>query len=167
MYQELDEYLESQGWQVKVAAQFLIKDIQVDKTELQPDLKCEISDHPSKEWLGLQSDHRLEDLMNRYPARYGLLKSGPTVLAVGRIATLGTWSMATRLFVEPSQRGKGLAKYLMNKLMVAANSDGATKIGLQVDAENAAALALYKSMGFRTHHSYTHRVLTKSVVECC
>jgi len=165
IYQELDEYLESQGWQVKVAAQFLIKDIQIDEAELQSDFNCEISDFPSKEWLDLQSDHRLEDLMKRYPARYGVLKSGLTVIAVGRIATLGTWSMATRLFVEPSQRGKGTAKILMNKLMASAKNDGATKVGLQVDVENAAALALYKSMGFRAHHSYVYRVLPKSSIK--
>jgi ribosomal protein S18 acetylase RimI-like enzyme len=72
---------------------------------------------------------------------------------------LGTWSIATRLFVDPSQRGKGVAKYLMNELMEVAKTDGATKVGLQVDVENSAALALYKSMGFRAHHSYIYRVL--------
>lgn len=47
----------------------------------------------------------------------------------------------------------------MNTLMNAAKEDGATKIGLQVDSENGAGLALYKSMGFRFHHSYNYRVL--------
>jgi ribosomal protein S18 acetylase RimI-like enzyme len=67
--------------------------------------------------------------------------------------------MATRLFVDPSHRGKGLAKQLMLRLIGAAKADGATKIGLQVDLENAAALALYDSMGFRFHHKYVYRVL--------
>jgi ribosomal protein S18 acetylase RimI-like enzyme len=165
MYQELDEYLESQGWHIKVRAEFLIKDIEADKETIQTDLKYEILDFPSEEWLSLQSDHRLADLMMRYPARYGVLKSGSNVIAVGRIATLGTWSIATRLFVEPTQRNKGVAKLLMQKLMAAAKTDGATKIGLQVDVENAAALALYKSMGFRTHHSCTYRVLPKSSIK--
>jgi ribosomal protein S18 acetylase RimI-like enzyme len=43
--------------------------------------------------------------------------------------------------------------------MVAAREDGATKIGLQVDLENTAALALYDSMGFKAHHKYVYRVL--------
>jgi ribosomal protein S18 acetylase RimI-like enzyme len=47
----------------------------------------------------------------------------------------------------------------MHRLMVAAKEDGATKIGLQVDLENAAALALYDSLGFRSHHKYVCRVL--------
>jgi len=47
----------------------------------------------------------------------------------------------------------------MRALMAQARSEGATKIGLQVDVENGAALALYKSMGFRFHHSYNYRTL--------
>ena len=159
IYQELDEYLESQGWQIKVGAQFLIKDIDLIETEIFSQFNYKILDYPSEEWLGLQSDHRLENLMQRYPAKYGVIKSGESVKAVGRIATLGTWAMATRLFVDPSHRGKGLAQQLMLLLMVAAKEDGATKIALQVDLENAAALALYDSMGFRLHHKYVYRVL--------
>ena len=159
IYQVLDDYLESQGWQVKVGAQFLIKDIDLIEDENSSQNNIEILDHPSQAWLGLQSDHGLEKLMKRYPARYGVIKSGESVVAVGRIATLGTWAMATRLFVDPSHRGKGLAKQLMLHLMAAAKADGATKIGLQVDLENAAALALYDSMGFRSHHKYVYRVL--------
>lgn len=159
LYQELDEYLESQGWPIKVGAQFLIKDIGIEALGENSKFIFEVSDKPSPDWLSLQSDHRLENLMNRYPARYGLIKSGAKIIAVGRIATMGTWSIATRLFVDPSQRGKGVAKYLMNKLIEVAKTDGATKVGLQVDIENAAALALYKSMGFREHHSYRYRVM--------
>jgi len=159
IYQELDQYLESQGWQIKVGAQFLIKDIDLNQSDIASQNNFEILDYPSEEWLALQSDHRLEKLMKRYPARYGVIKFGESVIAVGRIATLGTWAIATRLFVDPAHRGKGIAKQLMLLLMAAAKEDGATKIGLQVDLENAAALALYDSMGFRSHHKYVCRVL--------
>jgi ribosomal protein S18 acetylase RimI-like enzyme len=99
--------------------------------------------------------------MKRYPARYGAIKIGEQIVAVGRIATSGTWSIVTRLFVEPSFRGKGIAKFLMNNLLAAANSDGATKVGLQVDDDNASAQALYESMGFRTHHKFVYRTMIK------
>jgi GNAT superfamily N-acetyltransferase len=159
LYQELDQYLESQGWKIKVGAHFLIKNIDLIETEMFSQFNYEILDHPSEGWLGLQSDHRLEKLMQRYPARYGVIKSAESVVAVGRIATVGSWAMASRLYVEPSHRRKGLAKQLMLLLMVAAREDGATKIGLQVDLDNLAALALYDSMGFRLHHKYVYRVL--------
>lgn len=63
--------------------------------------------------------------------------------------------------MAPAFRDKGLAKFLMNNLLAAANRDGATKVALQVDDENAAALALYESMGFRTHHKFVYRALEK------
>ena len=159
IYEELDNYLARTGWRIKVGADFLIRDI--GELDLANDtaLTVEILDHPSQQWLQVQSDQALDKLMRRYPARYGAIKSGGEIIAVGRIASSGTWSLATRLFVAPGHRGKGVAKILMNHLMAAASNDGATKIGLQVDVENGAGLALYQSMGFRLHHKYIYRVL--------
>jgi len=161
IYEELDQYLDRTGWSMKVAADFLIKDIGESEFAKHEEFTCEVSDSPSKPWLEVQSDQALENLMNRYPARYGAIKNGEQIVAVGRVATSGTWSIVTRLFVEPSYRGKGVAKFLMNNLLAAASIDGATKVGLQVDDENASALALYESMGFRTHHKFVYRSLMK------
>jgi ribosomal protein S18 acetylase RimI-like enzyme len=52
----------------------------------------------------------------------------------------------------------------MNNLLAAASDDGATKVALQVDNENGAALALYQSMGFRMHHKFVYRVLANRSV---
>ena len=161
IYEELDQYLDKTGWSMKFAADFMIRDIGKSEFTVNKDFTCELSDTPSKLWLEIQSDQPLENLMNRYPARYGAIKVGEKIVAVGRIATSGTWSIVTRLFVEPSFRGKGVAKFLMNNLLAAASSDGAAKVGLQVDDDNASALALYESMGFRTHHKFVYRTLIK------
>ena len=161
IYEELDQFLHKTGWSMKFAANFMVRDIGKSEFTDNKDFTCEILDFPSKHWLEIQSDQPLENLMNRYPARYGAVKFGEQIVAVGRIATSGTWSIVTRLFVEPSFRGKGVAKFLMNSLLAAASSDGATKVGLQVDDDNASALALYESMGFRTHHKFVYRTLIK------
>ena len=162
IFDELDRYLEQHGWNIKIDANFLIRDIGAIEVSSDPQFSIEILDHPSKGWLEINSDQSLEKIMRRYPARYGAVKIGEQVIAVGRIATLGSWSIVTRLFVNPSFRGKGVAKNLMNNLLSAAVSDGATKVALQVDNENGAALALYQSMGFTTHHKFVYRILAKN-----
>ena len=158
LYEELDNYLAGLGWEVKIGAEYLVNDIP-DNLDLESaDFQIVISTEPTLEWLEVQSDQPLDKLMRRYPAHYGAIKSGNELIAVGRIATSGTWSLATRLFVAPGCRGQGVAKILMNHLMAAASGDGARKIGLQVDIDNGAALALYQSMNFRSHHKYIYRV---------
>ena len=162
IFDELDKYLEQHGWNIKIDANFLIRDIGAIEVSSDPQFSIEILDYPSEEWLETNSDQPLEKIMRRYPARYGAIKIGEQIIAVGRIATLGSWSIVTRLFVNPSFRGKGVAKNLMNNLLSAAVSDGATKVALQVDNENGAALALYQSMGFTTHHKFVYRILAKN-----
>jgi ribosomal protein S18 acetylase RimI-like enzyme len=93
------------------------------------------------------------------------VKANGEIIAVGRIATADSWSILTRLFVDPAHRGKGVARILMANLLAAAKGDGATKVALQVDNENGAALALYQSMGFRTHHKFVYRVLANKSVK--
>ena len=162
IFDELDRFLEQHGWNIKIDANFLIRDIGPIEVSSDPQFSIEILDYPSEEWLETNSDQPLEKIMRRYPARYGAIKIGEQIIAVGRIATLGSWSIVTRLFVNPSFRGKGVAKNLMNNLLSAAVSDGATKVALQVENENGAALALYQSMGFTTHHKFVYRILAKN-----
>ena len=159
LYEELDNYLAGLGWKVKIGAEYLINDIP-DNLDLESvDFQIVITSEPTPEWLALQSDHQLERIMRNYPAHYAEIKFDNQTVAIGRIATFGKWSLATRVYVNPEFRGKGIGALLMRALMAAAKGDGATKIGLQVDSENGAGLALYKSMGFRFHHSYNYRVL--------
>ncbi len=160
LYEELDNYLAGLGWKVKIGAEYLINDIP-DNLDLESvDFQIVITSEPTPEWLALQSDHQLERIMRNYPAHYAEIKFDNQTVAIGRIATFGKWSLATRVFVNPEFRGKGIGALLMRALMAAAKGDGATKVGLQVDSENGAGLALYKSMGFRFHHFYNYRVLS-------
>ena len=165
IFDELDRYLEQVGWNIKVDANFLIRDIGTIELSSHPDYSIELLDKPSKLWLKMNSDLPHEKIMQRYPARYGAVKSDGQYIAVGRIATVDSWSIVTRLFVSPSFRGKGVAKNLMDNLLAAAKDDGATKVALQVDNENGAALALYQSMGFRMHHKFVYRVLPNNSVK--
>ncbi|MEY2709435.1 MAG: hypothetical protein RL031_308, partial [Actinomycetota bacterium] len=159
IYEELDNYLAGLGWKVKIGAEYLVNDIPEYLADESLDFKVAISSEPSPEWLAVQGDHQLERIMRNYPAQYAAVKNKGKLVGAGRIATFEKWSLATRVFVDPEFRGKGIGTLLMRALMAAARDEGATKVGLQVDSENGAGLALYKSMGFRFHHSYNYRVL--------
>ena len=159
IYDELDNYLAGLGWKVKFGAEYLVNDIPANLEVESSDFQIEIKSEPSPEWLAVQGDHQLERIMRNYPAQYAAVKNKGKLVGAGRIATFEKWSLATRVFVDPEFRGKGIGTLLMRALMAAARDEGATKVGLQVDSENGAGLALYKSMGFRFHHSYNYRVL--------
>ena len=159
IYDELDNYLAGLGWKVKIGADYLVNDIPENLEVESSDFQIEIKSEPSPEWLAVQGDHQLERIMRNYPAQYAAVKNKGKLVGAGRIATFEKWSLATRVFVDPEFRGKGIGTLLMRALMAAARDEGATKVGLQVDSENGAGLALYKSMGFRFHHSYNYRVL--------
>ena len=159
IYEELDNYLAGLGWKVKIGAEYLVNDIPENLEVESSDFQIEIKSEPSPEWLAVQGDHQLERIMRNYPAQYAAVKNKGELVGAGRIATFEKWSLATRVFVDPEFRGKGIGTLLMRALMAAARDEGATKVGLQVDSENGAGLALYKSMGFRFHHSYNYRVL--------
>jgi GNAT superfamily N-acetyltransferase len=159
IYDELDNYLAGLGWKVKFGAEYLVNDISANLEVETLDFQIEIKSEPSPEWLAVQGDHQLERIMRNYPAQYAAVKNKGKLVGAGRIATFEKWSLTTRVFVDPEFRGKGIGTLLMRALMAAARDEGATKVGLQVDSENGAGLALYKSMGFRFHHSYNYRVL--------
>lgn len=159
IYDELDNFLAGLGWKVKFGAEYLVNDIPANLEVESSDFQIEIKSEPSPEWLAVQGDHQLERIMRNYPAQYAAVKNKGKLVGVGRIATFEKWSLTTRVFVDPEFRGKGIGTLLMRTLMAAARDEGATKVGLQVDSENGAGLALYKSMGFRFHHYYNYRVL--------
>ena len=54
-----------------------------------------------------------------------------------------------RIAVEPSLRGRGFGRKLMEVLTETARKKGVEEITLEVRVSNATAVALYKSFGFR------------------
>ncbi|MGD9618821.1 MAG: GNAT family N-acetyltransferase [Mycolicibacterium sp.] len=84
-------------------------------------------------------------------------------LAVGRVAMTdspdGTrWAGLSAVHVREHARGRGLARTVCSGLLNWAREAGATRGYVQVLAANAAARALYESMGFGVHHRsrYVH-----------
>lgn len=156
-YAELDHLLADQGWQITVSVLVMVTDIkppiQLDETKG----TWEITDTPTDEWLSVQNDHGVEDIMKRAPGFYVGLRIDGNLVAIGRGANYKNWTTLTRLFVREDFRGRGFGHELVQRILQQANIQGATKALLQVSAENVVAIKLYKSMGFSEHHTYVYR----------
>jgi N-acetylglutamate synthase len=79
-----------------------------------------------------------------------------TAAAKGRVSCHGDWAGITDVWVSPEHRRQGLGSVVMATLLGWAAERGATTAYLQVRGDNPAALALYASLGFRTHHTYRY-----------
>jgi GNAT superfamily N-acetyltransferase len=154
LYEELFNYLLAHGWREKLRAQVQVIDIPV--SEIDSDLVLEVSATCSSEWLLVQGDEKLLDLMDKTQALYYILKKQDTAVAVLRAGISDDWAVISRLFVKPEYRGNKFSQELMHLVFRDLRSAGITKAALQVDLSNEAAMALYKGLGFRKHHEYSY-----------
>ncbi|MGJ5891016.1 GNAT family N-acetyltransferase [Streptomyces niveiscabiei] len=79
-----------------------------------------------------------------------------SVVAIGRCVVDGRWAGFSAVEVDPGRRREGLGTDVMAVLAGRALAEGASAAWLQVEADNAGALALYEGLGFAVHHSYHH-----------
>jgi len=80
------------------------------------------------------------------------------VVSVMLAVLSGPWVQISAVRTLPSYRRQGLATLVMASVSVWACREGATKLVLQVEASNAAALALYRRAGFHRIYGYHYRV---------
>lgn len=85
-------------------------------------------------------------------------KSDGAIVACGQSAREGDLVGLYDVFVEPSLRGRGLAQALCARLLTDAREAGAASAYLQVEADNAAARAVYAKLGFADGYGYHYRV---------
>ena len=77
---------------------------------------------------------------------------GDIVVARGRAALDGDWLGLYGLGTSPEYRRQGLAHQVLAELVDWGAAQGATTLWLHVETDNTMAIALYESLGFRTHH---------------
>lgn len=165
-YSQLDQVLEEQGWVNSITALVMVADIEEILGESPTDFEevgiWEIESSPSEEWISLQDDRGVLEIITSAPARYAGLRVGRSLVAVGRAANHERWTVLTRLYVDPDYRNRGIGGELIRRLLLDAATLGATKVMLQVNKTNKGAVALYESLGFRLHHTYHYRALNLS-----
>ncbi len=73
-------------------------------------------------------------------------------VATGSATLDDDWLCVHSVTVDPEHRRRGLARLVLAELLDWGASRGARTVWLHVESDNAPALALYESLGFRTHH---------------
>ena len=79
------------------------------------------------------------------------------VLACGQTAVEADLVGLYDVFTSPQARGQGLARLLCGQLLARAMQAGARTAYLQVEADNAPALAIYRRLGFAEAYAYHYR----------
>lgn len=77
------------------------------------------------------------------------------LLAMARGTVTNRWLGIFHVETAASARRQGLARAAVGNLARWADKHGARRAYLQVQEDNAAAIALYESLGLKTHHTYT------------
>lgn len=80
------------------------------------------------------------------------------VTAVARMSVHPGWAGVQALWVEPGLRGRGLGRSVLHTVGLLARQRRLASMFLQVEVDRDAAVALYKSEGFRGHHTYAYLV---------
>lgn len=91
------------------------------------------------------------------PYRGWVLRRQGEVLACGQSAREGELVGLYDIYTAPAARNQGLSRALCTALLSRAASEGARTAYLQVDADNGAALSVYRRLGFVTGYTYHYR----------
>lgn len=162
--EDLDQLLNSLGWAANVDTYVLVH----DTGALMPpdaDLLIRHEDEPSDNWRSVRGPDESVCRMRRYPAVYASVWVGGQAVGAGRIAIADDWGVISQVFVGDDHRRYGVGTAVVQSLAGIVRNSGVDRLAVSVSADNAEALALYGSLGFRKHHMYRHRILTEPSVK--
>ncbi len=174
----LDLFLDGRGWRIRTDPAVVmtagIADVahrmrSAAGTAGEPKLTggANLEEEPDDAWLALYnyrgrpSPPIARQLLLSAPAQiFATIRDGGMAVAIGRLALASGWGGLTAIEVRAEYRRRGLGAAITSALTVAAAQRGATRMYLQVEEGNTAAMALYTRCGFAGHHRYHYRVAT-------
>jgi N-acetylglutamate synthase len=121
---------------------------------------------PAADWFKVigtsMTEERLDEVREciallALPSFFPLLKHEGQPACAVRVTIDGRYAAIFDITTIPAARRAGLARQIMFEAMTSAASRGARVAWLQLPASNAAALALYRSLGFVEAYRYRFR----------
>jgi ribosomal protein S18 acetylase RimI-like enzyme len=166
---EFDAYLSERRWVTRSGPAFvMVADLPLNSPldGLPEGTRYRVDRQPDDAWLSVYH-YRGQD--RQPPVIRQVLASAPdqafasirdenAVLAIARVSTAGGWAGLTAVEVRQDHRRRGLGTAITSSACRFAEAVGLSKVFLQVETGNAAALALYERCGFRYSHRYHYRV---------
>jgi GNAT superfamily N-acetyltransferase len=167
--QAVDEALAARGWQhrqptlVMTAALRAVRAAVPTHDDPRP---VRLGTEPSDDWLAIAAGRKggLPDAARHLITAVDQVRfaevyadNGELIAIARGTVTAHVWFGVFLVEVVPSARRTGLARHVVGTLAEWATQAGATRAYLQVEQRNTAAVALYSTLGFRTHHHYLTR----------
>ncbi len=91
--------------------------------------------------------------------RYSLARLASEPVGALKVSYAGDRAGIYAFGVLPEYRGRGVGRQMLTAIIETLQAEGYTRIGLEVESENAPALALYRSCGFRETTTYQYFAL--------
>jgi GNAT superfamily N-acetyltransferase len=160
---QLDPFLASRGYAIDAPVAIQVADLQAIPAADGARVEATLTDT----WFAAASTGRFAAAPSVY--RGILERIGPRALfasagggaAVGLGVLDGEWLGVFNMATAKPLRRRGLARAVLSALADAARARGARRVYLQVERDNAPALALYAKAGFTEAYGYHYRVLPK------
>jgi ribosomal protein S18 acetylase RimI-like enzyme len=155
---DVADELTAHGWHAQPVVH--VQTARLDDAPSPPEVRLEPA--PSAEFLTLARARKtsLPDAAYRVltgPAQLRFAEvrgEDGALLAMARGAVVRDWVHLGLVEVVGAARRRGHARRVSLALMAWAREAGATRAVLQVEEANEAAVALYRDLGFSTHHRY-------------
>jgi ribosomal protein S18 acetylase RimI-like enzyme len=158
----LDAELGERGWPADQLTHVLVARLDA-LTPSTSSVPVTVAPSPDDGWLALYrggqgAEGRARALLTRHDTvAFASVRVDGRTVAVGRGAVDDGWLGVMAVEVDPGYRRQRLATAAMAALWEWGAAAGAVRGYLQVSADNAPALALYRRLGYWPHHDYHYR----------
>ena len=162
----LRQQVQERGYRADTSAPVLVQVADCQRLlSLESPNTVQLAEHPGADWPALYADaessasegaERVASMSRAASSRFASLRQDGQTLACGVAAFSHGWLGIHGLRTREDQRGRGHARQLLRAMAEAALAQGIRRCFLQVEEDNAAALALYRRAGFVTVWRYQY-----------